>query len=243
MASATGRHQLIVPMAVLVALTIGRMLKIENPVSARLSWLVAAMLYLPVMLDISRDDKGITYLIGSFTVKRYVPDELEPGLYFTTILFVTAGILLVSVLARSRILVGALVLCAVLMANYNTSTLIPALSRHKTMRNLCETWKAQATDGEPIGFYGDLKHGVFFYTDYTIERLVGTKKFMEFMDPEHPAFVIVQRKHLPSLDRGHRNTYKGDGVRLIDSSHFDYALVTNIPEKKRDKPAEGEGEP
>jgi hypothetical protein len=38
------------------------------------------------------------------------------------------------------------------------------------MKNMAETWRAYEPDA-PICFYGDLKHGIYFYTDFTVDRL------------------------------------------------------------------------
>ena len=138
--------------------------------------------------------------------------------------------MLASVLVRSRILVGGLALAATLLAHYSTNTFIPSLTRHKTMKNLCETWKAHSPSGDPpICFYGDMKHGIFFYTDYQIQRLSSRKKFSAFMDPQDRAFCIVERDNLSTLRKEHRRAHPGSDLVVADSTHFQYVLVRNFP--------------
>ena len=219
---------MVIPMAVLIGLTINRMLELRHTIASRLSWLVASMLFVLPTVDLLRDD-GIVYLVGSFTMKRWVPDDLLPGAYFTTLVFVAGACMLASVVVRSRILLGGLVLAAALLANYSTNWLIPNLTEHKSMKKLCETWKQHAPNGDPpICFYGDLKHGIFFYTDYRIQRMSKRRQFAEFVAPEHRAFCIVGRKNFSTLQQQYRQAHPDSELRVVDGTHFQYVLISNF---------------
>ena len=229
---------IIVPVAVLVGLVISRALDARHTVFSRLTWIVAAMLFILPSLDLL-DEGGMKYLLGSFTMKRYVPIALEPGSYHQTLLVGIFIFMLVSVLIRSRVVVGALFVCSTLLANYTTAQFIPALSVHKTMKNLCETWEPYREEGVPIGFYGELKHGIYFYTDYEFKRLAKTN-FDEFMDPSKRAFSIVEKKHVPALDSDFRDKYPEHRLHVADRSHFKYILISNFDLEENEPASDGE---
>ncbi len=218
----------LIPLAVLVGLTIDRLLETKDRAGARLAWVTAFLVFLLPALDLIRQN-GPSLLISSFSVKSYVPEELAFGAYYRALLAAVGVLLLLSAVVRSRLGVWALVACSVLMANYASATFIPALTPHKTMKNLCDTWKAQARNGEPIGFYGDVKHGIFFYTDYTVEHLQSRAEFLEFMNPAKPAFSVVERTKIQPLEQEFRDKYPGHMLRIVDDSHFKYALLRAIP--------------
>lgn len=220
---------LVIPVAVLIGLTLDRMLEARHARSARLAWILVAMLYLPAMLDLVQDG-GSKYLLEVFTVKRFVPDDLQPGIYFVTILALFAVGLLLSILARSGALMGSLVLLALLFAHYNTATFIPAVSPHKTMKHLCDSWKSRARGGAPIGFYGDLKHGIYYYTESRVHVIDDAPEFVEFMAPGRPAFCIVEKKLYEGLGETYRKSYPQASLAVVDRSHFDYILITNSRE-------------
>ena len=219
---------MIIPMAVLIGLMINRTLETRHSVASRLAWLVAAMLFALPTADLLRND-GIVHLVGSFTMKRWVPDNLFPGTYFHGLLLLAGACILASVVVRSRILVGGLVLSATLLANYSSATFIPSLTRHKTMKHLCETWKEHAPQGDPpICFYGDMKHGIYFYTDYRIQRMSSRRRFGAFLAPENRGFCIVERDTLKTLQQEHRRRHPGQELRIVDNTHFQYVLISNF---------------
>ena len=80
----------IIPLAVLIGLAIARTLETRHSAASRLSWLAASMLFVLPASDLLRDD-GIVYLVGSFTMKRWVPDNLLPGGYFAGLVFLAGG--------------------------------------------------------------------------------------------------------------------------------------------------------
>jgi hypothetical protein len=115
------------------------------------------------------------------------------------------------------------------MANYSTATFIPGLSQHKTMKGLCETWKEAAPEGDPpICFYADMKHGIFFYTEYRIKKMANREDFQTFMDPAKPAYCIVERDTLNNLNLAHRTRHPGAKLEIADGSHFKYILIRNF---------------
>ena len=156
-----------------------------------------------------------------------VPDDMAPGDYYQGLLIVIGLILLASIVVRSRVLVGGLVLSTALLANWTTGVFVPRLSAHKTMKNLTQSWKDNATSGEPICFYGDMKHGIFFYTDYEIERMRNREAFEDFMNPERRAFCIVERDKLRMLMTSYRKKYDQKSLEQVDESHFGYVLLSN----------------
>ena len=226
----------LIPASILAGLTIHRTLEARDTAASRLAWIVAFLLFLLPAMDLVRQ-QGSQYLVGSYTVKRFVPDGMGLGDIWYALLVAVGVIMLLSIAARSRILVGAMIACVVLMASHTNAVFIPALSVHKTMRDLTSTWKEQATNGEPIGFYGDLKHGIYFYTDYTVKRLRNAPDFNDFMDPENPAFCIVQKTKISRLDEDFREKYPGFQLRVIDDSHFKYNLVRIVSARDGRRPA------
>jgi hypothetical protein len=219
---------LLVPLSALIGLAISRTLDRRHTVASRLSWIAAAMLFLLVARDVL-DEDGAEYLVGSFTMKSFVPEALAPGTYYEGLVIAAGVCLFASIVARSRILLAGLMASAVLMANYSTAIFIPELSRHKTMKSMCETWKEAAPDGDPpICFYGDMKHGIFFYTEHRIQKMDSRQDFQTFMDPAKPAYCIVERATLNNLKLSHRTRHPGAKLEIADGSHFKYLLIRNF---------------
>jgi 4-amino-4-deoxy-L-arabinose transferase-like glycosyltransferase len=219
---------ILVPACVLIGLVIHRTLEQRHTVASRLAWIVAAMLFLLPTIDLL-DEGGFTYMIGTYTMKRWVPASLAPGLYYDGLIALAGVCLLASIVVRSRVLLAGLVAAAALMGNHSSSTIIPELSRHKTMKHLCEEWKRQAPGGDPpICFFGGTKHGAFFYTENRIRKLRNRMQFQEFMDPDRPAYCIVERGVLPGLQQSHRLRHPGSELSVVESSHYQYVLVRNF---------------
>ena len=217
---------ILVPACVLIALAIDRTLEEPHSPASRLAWVVAGALFLLPALDLKHE--GLTHLVETFTMKRWVPDALAPGRYLEGLAIAAGVALFASIIVRSRWLVAALVASAALMANHYTSTFIPALSVHKTMKNLTDTWKRSAPNGEPpLCFFGDTKHGIFYYTDSKVRRIGTRESFEEFMDPAKHVFCIVERDSFKTLQRNHRMRYSASDLYVADDSHFDYVLIQN----------------
>ena len=100
------------------------------------------------------------------------------------------------------------------------------MSAHKTMKNLCETWKQVRSEGVRIGFHGAVKHGIYFYCDPQI-ALLDQEEFLRFMEPGKRAFVIVERRVLPPVVTRYRDAYPEGVLRFADDSHFHYVLLSN----------------
>jgi 4-amino-4-deoxy-L-arabinose transferase-like glycosyltransferase len=219
---------IIIPVCVLIGLALDRSLQDRHSPASRLTWIVAAALFVLPAMDILNDG-GFRLIVESYTMKSHVPAALAPAEYYKG-LIVFAGVCLVcSILVRSRLLLAGLFVAAVLMANHSTAKLIPDLSTHKTMKNLCETWKAEAPGGDsPICFFGDLKHGIFFYTENRIQRMGNREKFQEFVKPDRRAFCIVERDSLPALQQAHRLRNPGSELKIANGTHFRYVLIRNF---------------
>jgi hypothetical protein len=216
---------ILVPAAVLVGVTLDRMLRTTSRPFLRVAWLACFVLYLPMASDMLREF-GTIYLVGAFTIKRWVPEDVAPGLFFFALLFVMGAGMLASALFRSRILVGTLLTAVIAFAVYCSAFFIPALSTHKTMKNLCETWKQIRSEGVPIGFHGSVKHGIYFYCDPQMSVL-DRAEFLRFMKPGQQAFAIVERRVLPPAVSHYRDQYPDGVLRFADDSHFHYVLLSN----------------
>jgi hypothetical protein len=101
------------------------------------------------------------------------------------------------------------------------------------MRDLCATWREERRGDEPIGFYGDLKHGIFFYTENRIDRLDTVPEVVEFLSPERRAFVIVERSKRSRIERDFHRAYERMHLLVADDSHSDYVLFVNRPRERR----------
>jgi len=216
---------ILIPAAALVGLTLDRMLRTTSRAFLRVAWLTVFVLYLPMASDLLRE-YGTIYLVGAFTIKRWVPEAAAPGPFFFTLLFVMGACMLASAFFRSRMLVGTLVTAVIAFAVYCSAFFIPALSAHKTMKNLCETWKQVRSEGDRIGFHGAVKHGIYFYCDSQI-ALLDQAEFLRFMEPGKQAFAIVERKVLPLAVTRYREEYPDGVLRFADESHFRYVLLSN----------------
>jgi 4-amino-4-deoxy-L-arabinose transferase-like glycosyltransferase len=216
---------ILIPAAALVGLTLDQVLRTSNTAFRRIVWIGALVLYLPMAIDLLREN-GSIYLVGAFTIKRWVPEDSAPGPFFAAVLVAIGVVLLVSAFFRSRFLVGALIAATVAFSVYCSAAFIPRLTVHKTMKQLCGTWNQQRSEAENIGFYGALKHGIYFYCDSRVEILDG-EDFLTFMAPDRQAFSIVERKVLKPAVARYRERYPDGVLRIFDDSHFHYALVGN----------------
>jgi 4-amino-4-deoxy-L-arabinose transferase-like glycosyltransferase len=216
---------ILIPAATLLGVTLDRLLRTPGTTFRRLAWITAFVLYLPMLRDLL-DESGSIYLVGSFTIKRWVPDGAAPGPFFAAVIVAIGALLLVSGFVRSRILVGALVAAAVAFSFYWSAFFIPRLSPHKTMKHLCATWQQQRSADERVGFVGSLKHGIYFYCDSRVELLDGSQ-FLDFMAPDRQAFSIVERRILPRVAARYRERYPRTKLHVADDSHFRYVLLTS----------------
>jgi len=83
---------ILIPAATLIGISLDDLLRARREVIAKVAALVALLLYLPPMVDLLREG-NVKYLIGSFTVKRFVPDASAAGVPFA-VLLVSGAILL-----------------------------------------------------------------------------------------------------------------------------------------------------
>lgn len=217
---------LMVSMCALIGLAIDRTFEHPHARASQLSWLTAAMLFVLPARDLL--DGETSDSIEAFTMKSWVPAYLETGPFMQALIVASAMLIGLLILMRSRLLLAGLVACAVTMACYHTAYLIPSLSPHKSLKYICETWKSLAPDGDPpLCFFGDQKHGAYFYTENRIQRMRSREEFEAFLDPQRPAFCIVERESLPTLQQNHRAKYRSRGLQMIDQSHFQYVLISN----------------
>jgi 4-amino-4-deoxy-L-arabinose transferase-like glycosyltransferase len=216
---------ILIPAATLVGMTLDRMLRTTSRAFLRVAWLTVFVLYLPMASDLLRE-YGTIYLVGAFTIKRWVPEAVAPGPFFFALLFVMGAGMLASALFRSRLLIGTLLTAVVAFAVYCSAFFIPSLSAHKTMKNLCETWKQVRSEGKPVGFHGAVKHGIYFYCDSQI-ALLDQEEFLHFMEPGQQAYAIVERKLLQPAVTRYRDEYPEGVLRFADDSHFRYVLLSN----------------
>jgi hypothetical protein len=215
----------LIPTATLIGVTLDRLLRLRNRSLARIAWATALIGFVVLAKDLLVEF-GTIYLIGAFTIKRWVPEDTAPGLFFTGILAAFALILLASMFSRSRYLTGSLIAVTVVFSTYCSAYFIPELSKHKTMKHLCKVWKEHRGEDELIGFYGEVKHSGYFYCDDRISNL-DSEEFLQFMAPERQAFGIVARSELGSLATAYRERQPSHLLRILDDSHFRYVLVTN----------------
>ena len=94
---------------------------------------------------------------------------------------------------------------------------------------MTDSYRRYAMPDDPLGFHGDLKHGIFYYTSNEVELLSNTAEFMEFMHPKNKAFTVIERVRLHKLRSPYTQNYPGHELYLIDGSHFAYHLISNFP--------------
>jgi hypothetical protein len=215
---------MLVPAAVLIGLVLDRLAGHLHSAATRLAWVVVTILYVPAMLDLVRDD-GVEYLLESVTTNGEVPDAMLPVAGLLPLVALPALILGVSVVLRSRMLIGALVLAALVLAGFHGGILVPSLEQSKSMKPLCESWKQQRTADGSAGFLGDEGGAAHFYCDAQLET-VHEASFLQFMDPQRPAFCIVANKEGPKLSRLYRKEYAGKSLKVVDSNAT-HALIAN----------------
>lgn len=218
---------LLIPLAILLGLTLDAMFDRSRP-AATLAWATAAALYLPLMLELTRRN-GIEHLMASFTVKQEVPSDVAPGLWFYVLLWTIAGLWVLPVFLRSRWLGVALLAAVAMLGGYLTAVFIPGISHDKSVKALCAAWEQRSEPGEPICLYGDVKFGVYFYTNRQVQRLHGEGEFLEFMRPERPAMCVVQRNRMIRGHRAFRARYPGQRLYMVEPSHDTYATLANHP--------------
>jgi len=216
---------LLVPVGVLVGLVLDRLLSNAGPVENRFSWAVVAVLYGPAMVDLLRDD-GVEYLLESVTTHGEVPEMMLPGPPFTVLLVAIGAAILASMLIRSTRTVGALAVVTVGFAIYYGGAFVPALDPLKSMKSVCDTWRQHRSEGQSVGFNGQAEGGAYFYCDAMVEP-VHESSFLRFMNPESPAYCIVDRDALLELSEFFRAQYPDAELRVLHDGHEDYVLVAN----------------
>jgi hypothetical protein len=216
---------LAIPVAALLGITLDRMLELRT-VAARLAWTVAAMLYLPAMLDLGRP-RAFRYLLGSFTTERGLPDDFVTGPLFAGTLFALALVLLVSIFVRSWSLVAAFAVAATLLAGNNAWRAIPELTPTHSMKELAEAWSAAEPGTDELGFYGEARPTAAFYAAGRLTPLERSRDFFEFMAPGEPAYSIVEQSLLVEIDTAYRKIHDGSRLHLVDRSHDSYVLISN----------------
>jgi 4-amino-4-deoxy-L-arabinose transferase-like glycosyltransferase len=216
---------LLVPVAVLVGLILDRLLRSTSPVERRFSWAVVAVLYVPAMVDLLRGD-GIEYILESVTTHGEVPEMMLPGPSFTVLLVAIGAAIFASIPVRSTKAVGALALITVCFAFYYGGMFVPTLDPLKSMKSVCGTWRQHGFEGQNVGFNGETEGGTYFYCDAKVEP-VHESRFLRFMNPETPAYCIVDRDALLQLSGLFQAQYPSNELRIIDDGQEDYVLVAN----------------
>jgi 4-amino-4-deoxy-L-arabinose transferase-like glycosyltransferase len=215
-----------VPIAVLVGIAIERIFQHATPTAARLSFGIAALLYLPALADL-RKTGGLRYLLGSFTIEREVPKDFDAGTAFTVLPVLFALGLLLGVFARSRALAWTLVAVATALAAHNAGTLVPALSDGKSVKAVFDASAASATGIDTLGYLGEERPGVRYYAGSALRVLGGVEQFLEHMDPRRPALAVVDKKSVVPADRSFRERYPGRKLRLIYRGATDLIVLSN----------------
>ena len=170
----------------------------------------------------------LSSLMASFTVKQDVPD-VASGPWLLLVLWTLAGFWILSIMLRSRWLGAALLTVAALFAGYLTTVFIPEISRHKSMKALCEVWTEQGEPREPICLFGDVKYGVYYYANRRVRWIYDQDEFLEFMRPKRLAMCVVQRNRLSRGRRAYLATYPGHDLHVVERSHRTYVTVANRP--------------
>jgi 4-amino-4-deoxy-L-arabinose transferase-like glycosyltransferase len=216
---------LLVPLAVLVGLVLDRLLRTTDGAAHRFSWTLVLVLYMPATMDLLRGD-GIEYLLESTTSNGEVPEVLLPGPLLTVLLFAIGATLAASILVRSRVLIGVLALATTCFAVYHGGVFVPSLDPAKSMKGVCDVWSRHRSAGQRVGFYGEEEGSTYFYCDAKVEMLHGST-FLDFMNPETPAFCIVDRKKAKELIGLFQAEFTESSLHVVDDRHQTHTLIAN----------------
>jgi hypothetical protein len=215
----------LVPLAVLVGLVLDRLLRSTDGAAHRFSWILVCLLYAPAALDLLRDD-GVEYLLESATTNGEVPEALLPGLPLAALLLTIGAVLALSILTRSSVATGALALVVACFAVFYGGVFVPRLDAVKSMKGVCDVWKRQRGAGQRVGFHGPDEAATYFYCDARVE-IVHKSTFLSFMDPERPAFCIIDRAAGSELDELYQAQFPDGSLYVVDDRHERYALIAN----------------
>jgi 4-amino-4-deoxy-L-arabinose transferase-like glycosyltransferase len=216
---------LLVPLAVLIGLALDRLLRTTDGAVRRFSWILAFLLFLPAASDLLRAD-GIEYLLESVTTNGEVPATLLPSVPLTVLLLAIGGTMVLSIVVRSRILVGALALATACLAVYYGSVFVPSLDPFKSMRGVCDVWGEYRSTDERVGFLGQQEGATYYYCESRVD-VVHPSTFLDFMNPETPAFCIIERDAARELGRLYLAQYPESSLSVVDDQHQTYALISN----------------
>jgi hypothetical protein len=221
-----------IPLAVSIGLAIDRMLRARGA-STSVAWLVAAMLYLPVLADLRRGE-GLRLLVASFAPDRDAARQLEPGWTFTAASWSVALCLVALALVRSRVLVAALGAAAILLAGHNAGPLARELTPERSMKAICGEYAARGAGSSTLGLLGEPTPSLRYYTGKRLRLLPDAEGFFRFMAPDAPAYAIVEREDLVQVDREYRQRYPGQRLHLLYRDRGDWLLLSNRdPDSRR----------
>ena len=216
------------PLGVLAGLTLDRLRTHPHVVGARIGWTVAAMGFIPILLDLRRE-RGLRFLIGSFTGEREVPVELDPGPGFWFPLGAVGLLLLLAIATRARILAPLMVAAGVLLAVNNASRLVPSLSEEKSVERYAEIWRESGDPTLPLGLMGRARPGVAYYSDGHWVRLETRDAFLEHMAPGRGAFSMVEEDQMRELRARYVDRYPKASLRIAAGEENSYVLVGTDP--------------
>ena len=218
---------MLLPAAALIAITLDRIVRTKFTLARHAAWLMAFVLFLPLASDLL-GHQGAKHLYRTFTVKSFVPGAMSPNPTLTTLVIAIGLAFAVALVWNSRIAIALLIVPTIALTFYTSAVFTPELSRHKTMKRMCETWKDAAPNERWIGFAGPVKHSVFYYCGSRVVELESSN-LGKFMDPARSGHAIIYKRHFNVLSREFTAAHPGKQLRVIEKSHFAYLLVTNQP--------------
>jgi len=218
---------MLLPAAALIGITLDRLTRTKFVLARHAAWLIAFVLYLPLASDLLAR-QGAKHLYRAFTVKSHVPGSMSPNPILTTMVIAIGVALAVALVWNSRWAIAVLIVPTIAFTFYMSAVFTPELSRHKTMKGICESWSTAAPNERTLGFAGPVKHSVFYYCGSRVVELEPSN-IERFMDPAQSQHAIIYKKQFNALSRRFAAAHPGNRLHVIDDSHFAYLLVSNHP--------------
>ncbi|MFC2171812.1 ArnT family glycosyltransferase [Acidobacteriota bacterium] len=217
--------------ALIIALGLDRLLD-EAFEEHGAAWIATGIgLFALCLVQIGRYDWR--FIVNMFTVKLAVPDDIL-NTRFVLWIYILWGLGAVLLLAgrsggtvRKAAVVGMFAM-ALAFAYYCTSSFMPKLAAHKSLKAMVDTYESQKRGDEKIALFGKMKHGMVYYTNRQVVVLgSASEPFRDFMEGPERAFCVVQKKDMAAA----RSIMKSNSMVLhevdVEPKHFDYFLVSN----------------
>ena len=223
--------------AVLIALVWRAWFQANMPFWVRPALLISILFLMLPIRDF--DLEGDRWLWDNFTNKRNIDNfDVQPFLDRLLIIW-TIGMLLATLINRSRIIAGATVLIAYANGMYFCHEVMPTQDVGRSMAAYVEYYKShRADETSDLAFYGKHRYSTAYYCygmdDETLHYYSRSEpeNLARFAHDQTEIYIITEKKHWQRL-HAELQKHSGKSWYYVSREHPRYWLVTNTPKDER----------